>query len=177
MLHIFFFLGNYLFRMSEIHAQYNWIFPLHMLFFHIFSMYVYGLKASAKQGHACLTCTISFPVHVAMSSLHESRSRHLLTLSHAVHPSVEQKHENRAAPDQEYRGMGSTVQPNLAIAFWVRNVCQTQTPFSQTTTAALSVGRPCTYTHMRNKHQCCYISIFTLLSLSWNEKKMWGINF
>jgi hypothetical protein len=29
--------------------------------------------ASAKQGHACLPCTNSFPVHVAMSSLHESR--------------------------------------------------------------------------------------------------------
>jgi hypothetical protein len=24
------FLGNYLFRMYEIHAQYNWMFPLHM---------------------------------------------------------------------------------------------------------------------------------------------------
>ena len=106
-----------------------------------------------------------------MSSLHESRSRHLLTLSHAVHLSVGQKHENRTAPGQDYRGMGSTVQPNLAIAFWVRNVCQTQTPFSQTTTAALSVGRPCAYTHVRNKHQCCYISIFTLLSLFWDEKK------
>jgi hypothetical protein len=30
--HIFF-LGSYLFRMYEIHAQYNWMFPLHMLFF------------------------------------------------------------------------------------------------------------------------------------------------
>jgi hypothetical protein len=41
--HIFF-LGNYLFRMYEIHAQY-------MLFFHIISIYVYSL----------------FHVHVAMS--------------------------------------------------------------------------------------------------------------
>jgi hypothetical protein len=31
------FLGNYLFRMYEIHAQYNWMFPLHMLFFHMIS--------------------------------------------------------------------------------------------------------------------------------------------
>ena len=39
---------------------------------------------------------------------------------------------------------------------------------------ALSVGWPCTYTHVRNKPQCCYLSIFTLLSLFWNEKKkMW----
>jgi hypothetical protein len=59
----------------------------------------------------------------------------------------------------------------------VCNVCQTQTPFSQTTTAALSVRRPCTYTHVCNKHQCCYLSIFTLLSLFWNEKKMWGFTF
>ena len=40
--HIFF-LGNYLFRVCEIHAQYNWMFSLHMLFFHIISAYVYGL--------------------------------------------------------------------------------------------------------------------------------------
>jgi hypothetical protein len=40
--HIFF-LRNYLFRMYEIHAQYNWMFPLHVLFFHIISVYVYGL--------------------------------------------------------------------------------------------------------------------------------------
>jgi hypothetical protein len=37
--HIFF-LGNYSFRMYEIHAQYNWMFPLHVLFFHIISIYV-----------------------------------------------------------------------------------------------------------------------------------------
>jgi hypothetical protein len=29
--------------MYEIHAQYNWMFPLHMLFFHIISIYIYGL--------------------------------------------------------------------------------------------------------------------------------------
>ena len=39
-----FFLGNYLFRKYEIHAHYNWTFPLHMLFFHIISVCVYGLK-------------------------------------------------------------------------------------------------------------------------------------
>jgi hypothetical protein len=48
---------------------------------------------------------------------------------------------------------------------------------TQTTTAALSVEQPCTYTHVRNKHQRCYLSIFTLLSLFWNEKKKWGITF
>jgi hypothetical protein len=32
--HIFF-LGNCLLRMYEIYAQYNWMFPLHMLLFHI----------------------------------------------------------------------------------------------------------------------------------------------
>jgi hypothetical protein len=57
------------------------------------------------------------------------------------------------------------------------NVCQTQTPFSQTTTAALSVGRPCNYIHVRNKHQCCYLSLFTLLSLLWNERKNVGHYF
>jgi hypothetical protein len=35
--HIFF-LGNCLLRMYEIHAQYNWMFPLHMLFFYIISI-------------------------------------------------------------------------------------------------------------------------------------------
>jgi hypothetical protein len=65
----------------------------------------------------------------------------------------------------------------IQLQLVVCNVCQTQTPFSQTTTAALSVGRPSTYTHVCNKHQCCYLSIFTLLSLFWNEKKIWGITF
>jgi hypothetical protein len=65
----------------------------------------------------------------------------------------------------------------IQLQLVVCNVCQTQTPFLQTTTAALSVRRPCTYKHVRNKHQCCYLSIFTLLSLFWNEKKMWGITF
>jgi hypothetical protein len=47
--HIFF-LGNYLFRMYEIHAQYNWMFPLHMLFFHIISIYAYGLTPARNKG-------------------------------------------------------------------------------------------------------------------------------
>ena len=51
--------------------------------------------ASAKQRHACLPCTSSFPVHLTTSSLHESRSRHLQTLSHAVHPSVAQKDDGQ----------------------------------------------------------------------------------
>ena len=46
----FFFLGNYLFRMYEIHAQYNWTFPLHMLFFQIISVYVYGLTPAGNKG-------------------------------------------------------------------------------------------------------------------------------
>jgi hypothetical protein len=62
----------------------------------------------------------------------------------------------------------------IQLQLVVCNVCQTQTPFSQTTTAALSVGLPCTYTHVHNKHQCCYLSIFTLLSVFWNEKKNVG---
>jgi hypothetical protein len=47
--HIFF-LGNYLIRMYEIHAQYNWMFPLHMLLFHIISIYVYGLTPARNKG-------------------------------------------------------------------------------------------------------------------------------
>ena len=46
------------------------------------------------------------------------------------------------------------------------NMCQTQTLFSQTTTVALSVRRPCAHTHVRNKHQLLplgfHIAIFTL---------------
>jgi hypothetical protein len=138
-----------------------------------------------------------------MSSLHESRSRHLQTLSHAVHPWVAQKDENLTAPDQDYREDGGAqsnqiwrlppgfvdlweggrslhfLSPPLRIQLQlvVCNVCHTQTPISQTTTAALSVGRSCNYTYVCNKHQCCYLSIFTLLSSFWNEKKMWGITF
>jgi hypothetical protein len=66
---------------------------------------------------------------------------------------------------------------NSITACVVCNVCHTQTPFSQTTPAALSVRRPCNYTHMRNKHQCCYLSVFTLLCLFWNEKKNVGHYF
>jgi hypothetical protein len=44
------FLGNYLFRMYEIHAQYNWMFPLHMLFFHIISIYVYSPTPARNKG-------------------------------------------------------------------------------------------------------------------------------
>jgi len=45
-----YFLGNYLFRMYEIHAQYNWMFPLHMRFFHVISIYVYGLTPARNKG-------------------------------------------------------------------------------------------------------------------------------
>jgi hypothetical protein len=46
--HIFF-SGNYLLRMYEIHAQYNWMFHLHMWFFHIISIYVYGLTPARNK--------------------------------------------------------------------------------------------------------------------------------
>jgi hypothetical protein len=46
----YFFLRNYLFRMYEIHAQYNCMFPLHMLFFHIISIYIYGLRPARNKG-------------------------------------------------------------------------------------------------------------------------------
>jgi len=55
MSHILFF-GSYLFRMYEIHVLYNWMFPLHMLFFHIISIYVYGLTPAHNKG------THAFPV-------------------------------------------------------------------------------------------------------------------
>ena len=47
--HIFF-LGNYLLILYEIHAQYNWMFPLHVWFFHIISIYVYGLAPAQNKG-------------------------------------------------------------------------------------------------------------------------------
>jgi len=47
--HIFF-LGSYLCRLYEIHAHYNWMFPLHMLFFQIISIYVYGLTPVQNKG-------------------------------------------------------------------------------------------------------------------------------
>jgi hypothetical protein len=66
------FIGNYLFRMYEIHAEYNWMFPLHMSFFPQNLHLRLWPCASTKQGHACLPYTSLFPVHLAMSSLHES---------------------------------------------------------------------------------------------------------
>jgi hypothetical protein len=36
--------------MYEIHAQYNWMFPLHMLFFHVISIYLYGLTPGRNKG-------------------------------------------------------------------------------------------------------------------------------
>jgi hypothetical protein len=35
--------------MYEIHAQYNWMFPLRKLFFHIISIYVYGLTLREQE--------------------------------------------------------------------------------------------------------------------------------
>jgi hypothetical protein len=121
MTHIFF-LGNSLLRMYEIHAQYNWKFPLHVLFFHIISIWP---CASVKQGHASLPCTSSFPVQVAMSSLHESHSRHLQTLSHAVYPSAAQKDENLTAPDQDYRGDGGAQSNQIwRLPLGFRDLCE-----------------------------------------------------
>jgi hypothetical protein len=59
----------------------------------------------------------------------------------------------------------------IQLQLVVCNVCHTQTPFSQTTTAALSVGRPCNYTYVRNKHQCCYLSISHCYLYSGMRKK------
>ena len=36
--------------MYEIHALYNWMFPLQMLFFYIIPIYVYGLTAARNKG-------------------------------------------------------------------------------------------------------------------------------
>jgi len=57
--HIFF-LEKYLFRMYEIHAQYNWMFPLHTLFFHIISIYVYGLTPARNKGMHAFPVTARF---------------------------------------------------------------------------------------------------------------------
>ena len=134
--------------------------------------------ASAKQGHACLPPANSFPVHVAMSSLHESQSRHLQTLSHAVHPSVAQKDGNMTAPDQEYRGDGGTQSNKIwrlppGFLTCVRHRRHFQRLLQR---RYLSDDRVIT-------HMCAinisvlYHSIFTLLSLFWNEKKKCGHYF
>jgi hypothetical protein len=49
-MHHIFILGNYLFRMYAIHTQYNWMFLLRMLFFHIIYIYVYGLMLAWNKG-------------------------------------------------------------------------------------------------------------------------------
>jgi len=54
------FLGNYLFRMYSIHAQYTWMFPLHMLFFHIISIYVYDLTPARNKGMHAFLVTARF---------------------------------------------------------------------------------------------------------------------
>ena len=65
--HIFF-LGNYLFGMYAIHAQYNWIFPLHMWFFHIISIYVYSLTPVRNKS-----------THVSLYQLVSCSRSHVLT--------------------------------------------------------------------------------------------------
>jgi hypothetical protein len=44
------FLGNYLFRIYEIHAEYNWMFPLHMLFFHMHALVLRWRRAVDVDG-------------------------------------------------------------------------------------------------------------------------------
>jgi len=95
--HIF---SQKLFGTYERHAQYNWMF-IHF----IFPLIHLRLRpcAASKEGLACPPCTSSFPVHVAMSSLHESPYR-LRTLSHALHPSMAPTDENLMAPDHGLQG-------------------------------------------------------------------------
>ena len=45
-----FFLGYYTFRTYAIHAQYKQMFPSHTLFFHLISIYVYGLTPARNKG-------------------------------------------------------------------------------------------------------------------------------
>jgi hypothetical protein len=40
--------------MYEINAQYNWMFPLHMLFFHIISISIYSLMPARNKGMQAL---------------------------------------------------------------------------------------------------------------------------
>ena len=112
-----------------------------------------------------------------MSALHESRSRHHQTLSNAVHPSVAQKDENRTVPDQDYRGDGGAQSNQIwrlppGFVTCVRHRRHFHRLLQQ---RYLSDDR--VLTHVRNKHQCCYLSICTLLSLFWNEKKNVGRYF
>ena len=100
-----FFLGNYLFRMYEIHAQYNWMFPLHMLFFHIISIYVYGLMPVRNKA-----CTPSLYQLVSFSRSHVLTAWITLSLSSNLVPrSVSfsgPKRWKSEAPDHGYRGDG-----------------------------------------------------------------------
>ena len=94
-----FFLGNYLLRMYEIHTQYNWMFPLHALFSHIISIYVYGLTpARNKEMHAFMYQLASY------SRSHALTARITLLSSSNFVPSSasfsDQKDENLTAPDQ-----------------------------------------------------------------------------
>jgi len=78
--HFFSPLGNYLFRMYEIHARYNWMFPLHMLFFHIISIYVYGLTPGQKRAcmpslYQLVSCSCS---HVLTAQITLSSSSNLV---------------------------------------------------------------------------------------------------
>jgi len=58
-----------------------------------------------RETRACMPSLYQL-VSCSHSHVLTARSRHLQTLSHAVHPSVAQKDENLTAPDQDYGGDG-----------------------------------------------------------------------
>jgi hypothetical protein len=78
------FLGNYLFRMYEIHAQYNWMFPLHVIFPHNLHLRLRPY-ASAKQGHALdVSFThVIFPhnLHLRLRPYASAKQGHALDVS------------------------------------------------------------------------------------------------
>ena len=74
------FLGYYLLRMYEIHAQYNWMFPLHRLFIHTI------FKSTALHQHetrACMPCLYQL---VSCSHSHVLTARIMLSSSSNLVP-------------------------------------------------------------------------------------------
>ena len=149
---------------------------------HVVFPYILHLRlrsyASAKQGLACLPCTSSFPVHVAMSSLHESRSGHLQTLSNAVYPSVALKDENLTAPDQDYMGDGGVKSNQIFNYSSLFVMCITHRRHFHRLLQRryLSVDR--VLTHMCAINISVAISEFSHCYLySGMRTKMWGITF
>jgi hypothetical protein len=54
--------------MYEIHAQYNWMFPLHMLFFRIISIYIYGPTPARNKGMHALSTSQSLKMELIEGS-------------------------------------------------------------------------------------------------------------